>query len=154
MDTAGDDIMSLAHTALENLVHDVTAPDFTCPVWTKKILLAGCSLLLVIKATIEIWWQYTPTWVAPNDWFPFFIIYFGIFPALIWANGRCFAVEDVTLFGDGDAGGKGEISPQMYQYYFGFALFVLGSAYSRRRRGRGGRARRAHSGFGAHAVSI
>ena len=73
------------------------------------------GICFLMKLLIEIWGQHTPTWVCPNQWVLFFLVYVVGIPWVIGVYGYCTKVEDI-VFSSRDA--------------LGLVLFLFGSSYS------------------------
>jgi steroid 5-alpha reductase family enzyme len=90
-------------------------------------LLLCFGAVTLIKMLIETWGQDTPNWVCPGRTFEcgiamFFVIYFMIFPAIIYADGICTSNQDIPpdLF----------TSVPWLRDAVGTALFLFGYTYS------------------------
>jgi len=77
------------------------------------LLLAGT--LTLFKLLVETWGQDTPTWVCPGGPVMFLVIYVGIIPGVVYADGLCTHNPDILC---------------PYRDAVGFALFAFGSVYS------------------------
>lgn len=90
--------------------------------------LAFMGATAAIKFLIEIWGQDTPTWVCPGGPVMFFVIYFLIFPGVIYTDGICTQQPDLQL----RWGQQHElhILGQPLHRWFGLFLYVFGSVYA------------------------
>lgn len=92
---------------------------YLCIVQHLPILMV-IALLSVTKWLIETWGQDTPNWVCPGGPGMFFVVYFMIFPGIIYSDGIC--TDSPDLYGEHSL-----LKTKQQSDALGLLLFLFGS---------------------------